>query len=68
MNEMKKKIIDDNHDKYNTNPEFNKLTAKKFCCEIKKANLVKMTDFNDQLKNLNKKNISSKRKHVLVEN
>ena len=31
MNEMENKIIDHNHDKYITAPEFNKLTAKKLC-------------------------------------
>ena len=47
------------------------------CCKISKPNLanknniasfVKKTDFDDKLKNLDKKITSNKTKHVLVEN
>ena len=65
------------HDKYITTPEFNKLTAENFAARLAQANLasksdianfVKKTDFDDKLKNLNKKVTSNKTKHLLVEN
>ena len=37
-----------------------------FAARLKQANLVNKTDFDDKLKNLNKKITSSKTKHVLV--
>ena len=61
--------------KYITTPEFNKLTAENFTARLKQANLttksdiasfVKKTDFDDQLKNLNKNVVSDKSKHLLV--
>ena len=60
-----------------TSQEFNKLTSENFTARVKQANLVsksdianfvKNTDFDDKLKNLNKKITSNKTKHVLVEN
>ena len=43
-----KKRTDDNHDKYNTTPELNKLIAENVSAILKQANLVKkkilMTD------------------------
>ena len=77
INEIEKKITDHNHDKYITTPEFNKLTAENFAARLAQANLasksdianfVKKTDFDDKLKNLNKKVTSNKAKHLLVEN
>ena len=59
------------HSKYITTPEFNKLTAENFTARLKQANLativdidnfVKKTDFDDELKNLNKKFNSNKYK------
>ena len=55
------KIIDHNHDKYITTPEFNKLTAESFAARLKQANLasqsdianfVNKTDFDIQVKNV----------------
>ena len=57
------------HSTYISSPEFNKLTAENFCCNIitsRNANLARKTDFDDKLKNLNKKITSNKTEHVLV--
>ena len=52
------------HSKYITTPEFNKLSAETFAARLAQANLtskneianlIKKTDFEDQLSNLNKK-------------
>ena len=61
------------HNTYIASPEFNNVTAENFCCNIITsekdiANLVRKTDFDDKLKNLNKKITSNKTKHVLVKN
>ena len=62
INEIEKKTIDHNHDKYLTTPEFNKLTAKNFAARLAQgnvanksdiANFVNKTDFDKKLKNLN---------------
>ena len=54
INEIEKKTADHDHDKYITTPEFNKVTASR----LAQANLVKKTDFDNELikvsKNLNK--------------
>ena len=61
INEIEKKITDHYHDKYITNPEFNKLTAEKFSAGINQANLasksdvanfVKKIDFDKKLKDV----------------
>ena len=74
---LKRKITDHNHDKYITTPEFNKLTSEYFAVRLKQANstsksyivnFVNKTNFDNRLKNLNKKITSIKTKHVLVEN
>ena len=58
INEVEKKISDNNHVKYITTPEFNKLTAENLVVGLAKtilaskidiANLVKKTDFDDKL-------------------
>ena len=57
--------------------EFDKLTAQNFAARLAQAKLatkmifyalVKKTDFDDKLKNLNKKITPNKTKHVLAEN
>ena len=77
INETEKKISDHDHDKYITTPEFNKLTVENFVARLAQANLssksdianfVKKTDFDDKLKNLNKRVTSNKTKHLLIEN
>ena len=55
INEIAKKITDHSCHKYITTPEFNKVTAENFTARLTKANLVTKTDFDDKLKNLNKK-------------
>ena len=58
INEVEKKITDNNHGKYITTPEFNKLMAENLVVGLAKtilaskidiANLVKKTDFDDKL-------------------
>ena len=77
INEIEKKITDHNHDKQFTTQEFNKLTLENFAARLAQANLeskndianfVRKTDFDNKLKNLNRKVTSNKIKHVFVEN
>ena len=57
---------------YITNPEFNKSTAKTFKVRLIEVNLVskdidnfvKKTDFDNKLKNINKKVTSNKIRHI----
>ena len=49
------KLTDNDHDKYITIPEFNKLLAEVFDARLKQADLVTKTDFDDKLKSLNQK-------------
>ena len=69
ISEIENKII--------TDQEFNTLTSENFAARLKQAelatkieivDLVKKTDFDDKLKNINTKIASNKTKHVLVEN
>ena len=71
INEIENKITDHDHDKYITTPEFNTFTSENFAARLKQANFasksdiakfVNKTDFDNKLKNLNKKII------LLVEN
>ena len=39
INEIEKKMTDNNHDKYITTPEFNKLIAENFAARLAQANL-----------------------------
>ena len=64
INKIKKKITDHNYDKYITIPKFNKLTAETFSARLAQGNLanknditnfVNKSDFDEKLKNLNKK-------------
>ena len=64
INEVEKKITDYDYDKYITTQVFNKLTSENFAARLAQANLaskndvadfIKMTDFSDKLKHLNKK-------------
>ena len=64
---LKKKIIDHNHDKYITTPEFNTLAASVFNARLAQANLITKTDFDPKLSSLNRNITSNKTKHVLVE-
>ena len=62
------KLTDNDHDKYITIPEFNKLLAEVFDARLKQADLVTKTDFDDKLKSLYQKITSNKTKYLLVEN
>ena len=66
-----------NHGKYITTQHFDKLTSEIFSARLAKANLasknditdvVKKTDFDEKLRNLNENVTSNKAKHILVEN
>ena len=61
INEIEKKLIDHNHDKYITTQEFTKLTKEDFTTRLEQANLVskndianfvKETDFHNKLKDV----------------
>ena len=77
INETENKINDHDHTKYITIQEFNELTSENFTTILAQGNLaskndianfVKKADFDDKLKNLNKKVTLNKTKHELVEN
>ena len=77
VSEIEKKITDDDHDKYITSPEFNKLTAECFATRLKQANLANKNDvtnfvnkanFDNKLLSFNERINSNKTKHVLAEN
>ena len=65
---MKKKLTDDDHDKYITTPEFNNLAERFFTARLAQANLIRKTNFHDKLKSLNQKINTNNTKHLLVEN
>ena len=68
ISELEKKLIDRNHDKYITTPEFNTRAASVFNVRLAQANLRTKTDFDPKLSSLNRKITSNKLKHLLVEN
>ena len=68
ISELEKKLIDHNHDKYITTPEFNTLAAEVFNARLAKANLITKTDFDAKLSNRNRKIASNKTKHLLIRN
>ena len=68
ISDLEKKLIDHNHDKYITTPEFNTLAASVFNARLAQANLITKTDFDAKLSSLNRKITSNKSKHLFVEN
>ena len=44
INEIRKEIVDHNHNKYIATPEFNKFTAENFNLRLKWANLASQSD------------------------
>ena len=52
ISEVENKIP--NHDKQNTTPEFNKLTAEHFAAKLKQTNSVTKTDFDNELISFNR--------------
>ena len=65
---LKKKITDQNHDKYINIPEFNKFTVEVFDAQLAQANVVTKTDFDTKLIDLNEKINSNKTEYLLVKN
>ena len=66
--DIENKLNKHNHDKYITNPEFNKLAADVFNARLAEANLITKTDFDAKLSILNRKITKTKTDHLLVEN
>ena len=63
ISETEKKIHDHNHsNKYITAKKFNKFTTEKFTDDF-----VEKADFDDKLKNVNKKSTSNQAKHLEAE-
>ena len=67
ISEIEGKIIDHNHDKYITTPEFNNLAARVFIARLAQANLVTKTDFYTELKKISDRVPSNKSKPLLIE-
>ena len=61
--EIEKKLIDHNHDKYITTPEFNTLAGDDFNARLAQANLITKADFDAKLSVLNRKITANKTKH-----
>ena len=55
ITEIKNKLNNHNHDKYNTTPEFNTLVANVFNVRLAQANLITKTDFDAKLSRINRK-------------
>ena len=53
ISEMEKKVSDHNHDKYITNPEFNRLRTENFKGRLRRENLITKTDL-DRIEKKNK--------------
>ena len=60
ITEIEKKLTDHKHD-YISTPEFNKL-------KLAQADLVTKTDFDNKLSDLNRKIVTNKTKHLLIDN
>ena len=65
---LKKKITDHKHDEYITTPEFNTSTAESFAARLAQTDSVTMTDFENKLSDLNRKIVSNKIIHLVIEN
>ena len=68
INEVEKKVINHNHYKYITTPEFNKLTTKNFKARLAQADLATKTAYDTKLQGISKRITSNKTKHLLIEN
>ena len=64
--EIEKEVTEHIHDKYITNPEFNKFTVEVFEARLARENLVTKKDFDAKLIGFNKIINSSKTKHLLA--
>ena len=69
--EIEKELTNKNHGEYITTSEFNRLTTEHLATRLAQLNLatkIVITNFDDQLRNLNKKVMSNKTQYLLVEN
>ena len=68
--EIEKKLTDHYHhlDEYIITSEFKNLATEDFDVRLKQVNSVTKTDFDDELRSLNQKINSNKKKHLVVEN
>ena len=69
ISDIEKKIIDHNHDKYISTPEFNTMAATVFNARLAaQTDLIRKPKFDFKLKGISHKVTKNKTKHVLVEN
>ena len=68
IGELGKKLIDHNHDKYITTPQFNTLAVDVLNARLAQASLITKIRFDAKLSSLNRKTTLNKSKHLLVEN
>ena len=68
ISEIQSKISNQNHDKYVTTPELNRLTAQNFQATLKQVNLITQRDLDTELKKISDRVTSNKSKHLLFEN
>ena len=66
VTEIKKKLTDHSHNKYITTTEFNKLATDAINARLVQADLVKYTDFDNKLSDLNSKIVSNKMKDISI--
>ena len=62
ISDVENKILD--HAKYITTQEFNELNAENFAARLKQANLVRKTNFDNELISFNRKITSNKAKYL----
>ena len=68
ISDIEKKIIDHNHDKYITTPEFNTLAANLFNARlVAQTDLIRKPEFYFKLKGISDRVTKNKTKHLLVE-
>ena len=67
VTEIENKLTNHNHDRYIDTQKFNKLTADVFNARIAQTNLITKTELDSRLSSLNRKIISNKTKHLLIE-
>ena len=69
ISDIEKKIIDHNHDKYITTPEFNTLAADVFNAKLAaQTDLIRKPEFDFELKGISDRVTKNKTKDLLVEN
>ena len=69
LSDIEKKIIDHNHDKYITTPEFNTMAASAFNARLAaQTDLIRKPEFDFKLKGISDRVTKNKTKHLMVEN